>query len=123
MHKKNRGGVYPQAETVRNLGLKLLGAGFNESETNHEGAGVKEIPFSERAKHGRSGGLPYEPCADYNLEHFCERAKHGRSGCSPYETYEAYNIRQCGHIFLERCFCVISVIMYGTMPHSHLLSP
>ena len=96
VHPQTRGGLYPQPDTVRNLGLKIITKGFNQSEANHEGVSVEEMPFCERAKHGRSGGLPYAPYADYNL-------------------------RQCDHQFLEKCFSLINDIMYGTLSHSHLL--
>ena len=61
VHPQNRGGMYPQPDIVRNLGLTIMATGFNESDANHEGVSVEEMPFCERAKHGRSGGLPYEP--------------------------------------------------------------
>ena len=59
VHPQNRGGMYPQPDTVRNLGLKIISKGFNQSEANHEGVCVEEIPYSERANHKRSDGLPY----------------------------------------------------------------
>jgi hypothetical protein len=41
VHKQNRGGVYPQADTVQNLALKLLEVGFSPDEANHEGVCVQ----------------------------------------------------------------------------------
>ena len=79
VHPQNRGGMYPQPDVVRNLGLKIITKGFNQSEANHEGVSVEEIPCSERAAHSRSDGSPYEPYADYN-------------------------IRQCDHKYLVKCF-------------------
>ena len=70
VHPQNRGGIYPQPDTVRNLGVEIMATGFNQSEAIHEGVSVEEMPFSERAKHGRSGG--YEPYAEYNLKQ-CDR--------------------------------------------------
>ena len=96
VHPQNRGGMYPQPDVVRNLGLKIITKGFNQSEANHEGVSVEEMPYCERAKHSRSDGLPYEPYADYN-------------------------IRQCDHLFLDKCFSHIHDSMYGTLSHSHLL--
>ena len=96
MHPQNRGGMYPQPDVVRNLGLKIITKGFNQSEANHEGVSVEEIPCSERAAHSRSDGSPYEPYADYN-------------------------IRQCDHKYLVKCFSQLHDIMYGTLSHSHLL--
>ena len=96
VHPQNRGGMYPHPDTVRNLGLKILSKGFNQNEANHEGVCVEEIPYSERANHSRSDGLPYE-------------------------TYADYNIKQCDHLFLEKCCSYLNDIMYGTLSHSHLL--
>ena len=84
VHPQNRGGMYPQPDVVRNLGLKIITKGFNQSEANHEGVSVEEIPCSERAAHSRSDGSPYEPYGDYN-------------------------IRQCDHKYLVKCFSHIHV--------------
>ena len=88
--------MYPQPDTVRNLGLKIISKGFNQSEANHEGVSVEEIPCSERAAHSRSDGSPYEPYGDYN-------------------------IRQCDHKYLVECCSQLHDTMYGTLSHSHLL--
>ena len=96
VHPQNRGWMYPQPDTVRNLGLTIMTTGFNESEADHEGVCVEEMPFCERANHGRSGGLPYEPFAEYSL-------------------------KQCDHLCLGKCFCRTNDIMYCTFSHSHLL--
>ena len=40
VHPQHRGGKYPQPDTVHNLGLKIMGIGFNEGEANHEGVSV-----------------------------------------------------------------------------------
>ena len=48
VHKLNRGGVYPQAETVQNLALKILDGGFCVEEANHEGVCVQELPPDQR---------------------------------------------------------------------------
>ena len=68
----------PAARHFSQVGYLIIASGCNESMTNHEGTIVEEMPFCERAKHGRGSGLPYETHAEYNLKHFCERAKHGR---------------------------------------------
>ena len=74
MHPQNRGGMYPQPDVVRNLGLNIITNGFNQSEANHEGVSVEEIPCSERAAHSRSDGSPYEPYGDYNIRQCAEVA-------------------------------------------------
>ena len=91
VHPQNRGGIYPQPDTVRNLGLKIIRKGFNQSEANHEGVCVEDMPLPRS-----SSASVVEPYADYNL-------------------------RQCDHQFLEKCFSLINDIMYGTLSHSHLL--
>ena len=47
----NRGGVYPQSDTVQNLGVKILEAGFSMEEANHEGVVVQEVPAEKRLPH------------------------------------------------------------------------
>ena len=97
VHPQTRGGMYPQPDIVRNLGLHIMATGFNGSEADHEGVCVEEVPFRERSSStGRSSGLRDESYADYNL-------------------------RQCDHQLLENCFSLINDIMYGTLSHSHLL--
>ena len=77
VHPQTRGGMYPQPDIVRNLGLHIMATGFNGSEADHEGVCVEEVPFRERSSStGRSSGLRDESHADYNL-------------------------RQCDHQFLE----------------------
>ena len=78
------------------MGVEILAQGFNQSEANNEGVSVEEIPFGERGKHGRSGGLPYD-------------------------TYAEYNLNQCDHPVLEKCASQMNDIMYGTLSHSHIL--
>ena len=88
--------MYPQPDTVRNLGLTIMAKGFSQREANHEGVCVEEMSYSERTKHSRSDGSAYEPYADYNM-------------------------RQCDHQYLDKCFSAQQDIMFGTLSHSHLL--
>ena len=44
VHPKNRGGMYPQPDMVRNLGLNIMAKGFSQREFNHEGICVQEMP-------------------------------------------------------------------------------
>ena len=68
VHPHNRGGMYPQPDTVRNLGMSIMAIGFNGSEADHEGVCVEEVPFRERSSaNGRSSGLPDASYAEYNL--------------------------------------------------------
>ena len=96
VHPMNRGGVYPQPDTVRNLGLKLLNTGFSENEANHEGVCVEELP-----NHERSGGAA--------------------AVAAPYESYLHFNRKNTCHPFFSACFNEQSDVMYGTLSHSHLL--
>ena len=92
VHPQNRGGMYPQPDTVRNLGVQNMATGFNWREADHAGVCVEDMPFRERS-----------------------------SSTSIVESYADYNIRQCDHQFLETCFSLLNDIMYGTLSHSHLL--
>ena len=92
VHPANRGGVYPQPDTVRNLGLQIMSSGFNQSEANHEGVNVEEVPFCERADYSRSSGSPYVP-------------------------YSNCNIGQCGHVFWQNGVLNALDIMHGTLSH------
>ena len=47
VHPENRGGVYPQAGAVRQLGIALVKAGFNQEEADHQGVCVEDIPAKE----------------------------------------------------------------------------
>ena len=67
--------MYPQPDTVRNLGVQIMATGFNGSDAGHEGFCVEDMPFRERS-----------------------------SSTSIVESYTDYNIRQCDHQFLEKCF-------------------
>ena len=88
VHPANRGGMYPQADAVRNLGLKIIRTGFSQSEANHEGVVVEEVPFCKRADHSRSSGIPYE-------------------------SYAEYNVRNCDHQYLARRFLNALGIIIG----------
>ena len=72
VHPHSRGGIYPQPDTVRNLGVQIMATGFNGGEADHEGVCVEEMPFLERT-----------------------------SSSSIVESYEEYNLRQCDHQLLE----------------------
>ena len=100
VHPMNRGGVYPQPDTVRNLGLELLNTGFNENEANHEGVCVEEVPFRERSAATADGSAAV---------------------AAPYESYADFNRKNACHPFLSACFSDQSDVMYGTLSHSHLL--
>ena len=91
VHPQTRGGMYPQPDAVRNLGVHIMATGFNGSESDHEGVCVEDMP------------LPRS------------------SSASVVEPYEDYNLRQCDHQFLKKCFSILNCILYGTLSHSHLL--
>ena len=94
VHTQNRGGVYPQPETVQNLALKLLDGGFSSEEAHHEGVCVQEVPLEHR------GPI------------FAWRA---------YESYKEFNLRNAQSPILWSCFDEAGDIVYGTLSHSHLL--
>ena len=68
VHLKNRGGVYPNENAVRDLGVSLLNEYFLQEEADHLGVCVEEIPSADR----ELGYLTYE---EYNL---------GRSNATTY---------------------------------------
>ena len=103
VHTKNRGGVYPNDDTVMNLALKILDQGCSVEEANHEGVCVQEMPSEERG---------IEPMPASGLS----------SQWRDYETYKEWNMRHCEGTAMECCFDVNSDILYGTLSHSHLLS-
>ena len=100
VHKLNRGGVYPQPDTVRNLGIKLLELGFSIGEANHEGVCVQEVPADERG-HADLAAVA--------------------APSSQYETYAQFNTRNCVSPILSTCFPPGGDTLFGTLSHSHLL--
>ncbi len=96
VHTQNRGGVFPSPETVQNLGIKLLQAGFSVDEANHEGVCVQELPVGERTEDPAAPGKPYV-------------------------SYHEFNMANCGNPQLRTCFDACSDTLYGTLSHSHLL--
>ena len=42
VHPKSRGGVYPQGDVVKTLGIRLAGLGYNQEEADHQGVVVQE---------------------------------------------------------------------------------
>ena len=99
MHQLNRGGVYPQAETVQNLALKIFDGGFSVEEANQEGVCVQELPSDQRD----SEPLPTS------------------TQLRGYETYKEFNRRNCEGIAMRCCFDDACDIVHGTLSHSHLL--
>ena len=55
-HNRNRGGVYPNENAVRDLGIALLNQFFLQDEADHLGVCVEEIPSDERP----AGYVTYE---------------------------------------------------------------
>ena len=102
VHMMNRGGIYPQHDSVRNLGMKLLGTGFSSSEANHEGVCVEDVPSRERPADLPATDSPPAVAAGF-------------------EALSDYNRRNCIHPYLAQCFDEKSDVMYGTLSHSHLV--
>ena len=94
-HPDNRRGVYPNGETVCNLGLSILNEGFSLEEANHAGVCVEEVPAGVE--------IPKE------IE-------------KTYERIKDYNFKKCTDERLSVCFAHgMSDIMYGSLSHSHLI--
>ena len=49
VHPQNRGGMYPQPDTVRIWGVQIMASGLNGREADHAGVSVEEMPFRERS--------------------------------------------------------------------------
>ena len=49
VHPENRGGIFPQSDTVKNLGIQIPTAGFDPDEADHAGVVTEEIPPEERS--------------------------------------------------------------------------
>ena len=47
VHPKNRGGIYPNEERVKQLCVSILQVGCDEADANHNGVVVQEIPADE----------------------------------------------------------------------------
>ena len=94
VHPCNRGGVYPNEDRVKNLGLKIFKWGADQEEADHNGVMVEAIPDTARAQEGVRN-LP--------------------------ERYTAYNKRKCSEKPLfSNCF-EGNDVLYGNLSHNHLL--
>ena len=93
VHPSNRGGVYPNEDRVKGLGVDILRWGADCEEADHNGVTVEEIPTSEREKHPQ---LRIERYADYNRRKCNERP------------------------LLQSCFQQ-SDVFYGNLSHNTLL--
>ena len=54
VHPENRGGVYPQGDVVKTLGIRLAGLGYKQEEADHQGGCCARA--SSREQGFRSGG-------------------------------------------------------------------
>ena len=62
----NRGGSYPNPNTVLNLLISIFDQGFNDADANHEGVAVQEIPAKDRPD-------DYVTDPEYNIENVSSR--------------------------------------------------
>ena len=93
VHPQNRGGVYPQGNVVKTLGIRLAGLGYSQEDADHQGVAVEQPPRDEKN--------PDSAVA---------------------ESYGEYNRRKCsGQPLLKSCFGVESNVTYGMLSHNHLL--
>jgi hypothetical protein len=58
--KDNRGGQYPNPDTVIGLGIGIFTNGFSLDEANHQGVCVQEIPVQHQVH-------PYQTMRDWNI--------------------------------------------------------
>ena len=94
VHPQNRGGVYPQGETVMHLGWSIFKAGFSTEEGNHEGVCVQEKPAVAGTE-----GPP--------------------DGYTSLSTWNTQSVRSAA--LLKKSFLNSPTISHGTLSHSHLL--
>ena len=92
--KDNRGGQYPNPDTVIGLGIGIFTEGFSLDEANHQGVCVQEIPVQHQTAIWTS---------------------------QPYLTMRDWNISKCFGTLLEGCFPSDADCTYGTLAHGHLL--
>ena len=93
VHPQNRGGVYPQGNVVKTLGIRLAGLGYSQEDADHQGVAVEQPPRDEKN--------PDSAVA---------------------ESYGEYNRRKClGQPLLKSCFGVESNVTFGMLSHNHLL--
>ena len=57
--RANRGGAYPNEETVRNLGIWIADNGFSQDEADHNGVCVEEVPEAQRPEGEKQSMLQY----------------------------------------------------------------
>ena len=92
--KDNRGGQYPNPDTVIGLGIGIFTEGFSLDEANHQGVCVQEIPVQHQTSIWTS---------------------------QPYLTMRDWNISKCFGTQLQGCFPSDADCTYGTLAHGHLL--
>ena len=96
VHPANRGGVFPQANVVRALGIKLGRRGFSQEEADHQGVCVRQ-PTDEKSD--------------------------GKSAVA--DSFAEYNQKRCqGQPYLEKCFGAVgatSNIAFGMLYLNHIL--
>ena len=90
VHAGNRGGQYPQPETVQNLGMNIFDNGFNDEEANHQGVCVQEMPRRDRSR-------DYLTLAEYNRR---KCVKTSLDGCFPSDAEALYGTLSHNHLLL-----------------------
>ena len=90
VHPKNRGGIYPNEDRVKQLCASILQVGCDEADANHNGVVVQEIPAGDEAPED------YQTILQFNAAH---------TSCKP---------------DLQSCFKASKSLEFGTLSHSHL---
>ena len=90
VHAGNRGGQYPQPETVQNLGMNIFDNGFNDEEANHQGVCVQEVPEGARSRgYMTNAAFNRAKCLGSSLE-----------GCFPPDAEALYGTLSHSHLLL-----------------------
>ena len=104
----NRGGVYPQGDVVKQLGVSLARKGFLQEEADHMGVCVQQPPP--------------EHAIDFSTRVAVDQMDSQARAAVAVTTFSAYNKARCqGQSGLESCFDSEANVLYGLLSHNHLL--
>ena len=90
VHPQNRGGVYPQGDVVKNLGIMFARTGFSQEEADHQGVCVQEPP--------QDGSAVAESYAEYNRSN-C-RGQQALEKCFGSDSIVSYGMLSHNHLLL-----------------------
>ena len=108
VHPQNQGGVYPQGDVCKRLGVNLAKKGFLQEEADHMGICVQQPPP--------------EHAFDFSTRVAVGQIDSQARAAVAVTTYTAYNRARCqGQPALASCFDSEANVLYGLLSHNHLL--